>query len=219
LTPVAAPGEPSIKVMVVDDQPLARLGLASVLSGDDDIAVVASVDDVAAAQRDIDVDVAVVDLSRGGRELAATTSELRSRYPGVHVVVLTAAGDAGAVRAAVEAGAGACLLTSARPDDVAEAVRGVTQDRSTLSAELLPLLISRPAERGLAGALTARERDILAEVAAGRTNKGIAYQLGLSDGTVRIYVSTILAKLGVVNRTEAAALAIREGLVPRVDPS
>jgi NarL family two-component system response regulator LiaR len=207
----------SIRVMVVDDQPLARLGLASVLAGDD-IAVVASVDDVTAARSDIDVDVAVVDLSRGGDELAATTTQLRARFPGVHVVVLTAAGDAGAVRAAVEAGAGACLLTSAGADDLTEAVRGVTRDRSTLSAALLPLLVHRTPDHGIATGLTARERDILAGVAAGRTNKGIAYQLGLSEGTVRIYVSTVLAKLGVANRTEATALAIREGLVAPPKP-
>jgi DNA-binding NarL/FixJ family response regulator len=87
------------------------------------------------------------------------------------------------------------------------------EGRSTFSSELLPHLVDSPRGDAAAVLLTPREHDILALLAAGRTNRSIAEALALSDGTVRVYVSTVLAKLGAANRTEATVLAIRQGLV------
>jgi len=128
-------------------------------------------------------------------------------------VLLTGDVDDVSIRASVLAGAKACLLKSVGTDGLAVAIRGVVEGRSTFSSVLLPRLLAEPRENAPGADLTARERDVLGLMAAGLTNKAIARELGLTEGTVRVYVSAILAKLGVTNRTEATVLAIRSGLI------
>jgi two-component system, NarL family, response regulator LiaR len=169
--------------------------------------------------RGLDVDVVLMDLSLPEVDGVTATVLLRQLFPGCQIVVLTSSGNEVSVRAAIQAGAGACLLKTVDVDELAEAIRGVTRGRSTFSSEFLPLLLGPPDEAGPGTDLTARERDVLPLLAAGRTNKAIARELGLTEGTVRIYVSAILAKLGAANRTEASVVAIRDHLIkPRPAP-
>jgi two-component system, NarL family, response regulator LiaR len=208
--------ETAVRVLIVDDHALVREGIASLLAACDDIEVVGSAESAAGALErlgELGVDVVLMDLAMPDVDGVAATALLRQRHPDIQVVVLTGYGNEVSVRAAVMAGAKACLLKSVGVDELADAVRGVTQGRSTFSSEFLPHLL-RDAEQIAPGAnLTPRERDVLPLVASGLTNKGIARELGLTEGTVRIYVSAILAKLGVTNRTEASVVAIREHLI------
>lgn len=208
--------EPPIRVMIVDDHAVMREGIASLLAACDDITVVAGVGGVPEALEtcgQLDVGVVLMDLSMPDIDGATGTALLLERYPDVRVVVLTGYADDASVRAAIRAGASACLLKTVRMEELAEAIRGVVQGRSTFSSEFLPHLVGEQVDRAPGTDLTARERDILTLLAAGHTNKAIANELGLTEGTVRVYVSAILAKLGAANRTEATVMAIREGLV------
>jgi two-component system, NarL family, response regulator LiaR len=208
--------ETTLRVLIVDDHALVREGIASLLAACDDIEVVGSAEravDALEQVGELGVDVVLMDLAMPDVDGVTATARLRQQHPDVQVVVLTGYGNEVSVRAAVVAGAKACLLKTVGVDELADAVRGVTQGRSTFSSEFLPHLL-QDAEEVVPGArLTARERDVLPLLAAGLTNKGIARELGLTEGTVRIYVSAILAKLGVTNRTEASVVAIREHLV------
>jgi two-component system, NarL family, response regulator LiaR len=206
----------TIRVLIVDDHALIREGVASLLAGCDDFSVVGATDDpVEALERcgELGVDVVLMDLSIPEVDGVTATALLHQRYPDVQIVVLTGHGNEASVRAAVRAGASACLLKTEGVEELAEAIRGVTRGRATFSSEFLPQLLEEPDEPPSGTNLTARERDILPLLASGLTNKGIARELGLTEGTVRIYVSAILTKLGAANRTEASVMAIRERLV------
>lgn len=211
-----------IGVLIVDDQTLIREGLASLLAGCEDMAVVDTADGAPTALERCgqgDVDVVLMDLSMAAVDGVSATALLRQRHPDVQIVVLADESSEVPVRAAVLAGAHACLLKTVGVHELADAIRGVTQGRSTFSSELLPLLLREPLEAAPGANLTARERDVLPLLAAGLTNKAIARELGLTEGTVRVYVSGIFAKLGVANRTEASVVAIHELLVEPPTPN
>jgi DNA-binding NarL/FixJ family response regulator len=202
--------------MIVDDHAVVRDGIRSLLAGFDEMNVVATAADAAEAlQRcgQMAVDVVLMDLSMPGMDGVTATARLLELHPALRVVVLTGFVEDGPIRAAVQAGASACLLKTVSADELVEAIRGVVNGRSTFSTEFLPALIRQTQRTSASAGLTPRERDILTLLADGQANKDIARALGLSDGTVRMYVSTILAKLGAANRTEATVLAIRQGLV------
>lgn len=207
-----------IRVMIVDDHAVVRDGISSLLAGCDDITVVATASGAAEALercRSYAIDVVLMDLSMPEVDGVTATVRLLEHFPTIKVVVLTGFVDDASIREAVQAGASACLLKTVSTDELADAIRGVTHGQSTFSSEFLPALLRQPQRTAARMGLTPREHDILTLLADGQTNKGIARALGLSDGTVRVYVSTILAKLGAVNRTEATMLAIRQGLVER----
>jgi NarL family two-component system response regulator LiaR len=207
---------PSIRVLIVDDHEVVRAGIAALLSGLDDITVVATAGSGVEALELCDhheIDVILMDLSMPDIDGVTTTERLLERHPQARVVVLTAFVDDVAVPAVVRAGAKACLLKTVGMIELAEAIRGVMQGRSTFSSEFLSSLAGSPPRGRHLPHLTRREHEILELVAAGQTNKRIARTLHLTEGTVRIYVSGILSKLGAANRTEATVVAIREGLV------
>jgi DNA-binding NarL/FixJ family response regulator len=206
----------SIRVMVVDASPVVRAGVAAMLRQADDIDVVAVADDplhVHPRCREDEIDVvvvnpAVLDAGPGGR------TRWLDQLPVSGVVVLTDGVDELLARAVSASGVNACLrLTTVDADELASAVRGVARGQATSSSELVPDLVRRRRGSVHGTHLTAREGDILELLARGRTNDAIATSLGLATGTVRIYVSGILTKLGTPNRTAAAVLAIQEGLV------
>ncbi|HMG43663.1 MAG TPA: response regulator transcription factor [Acidimicrobiales bacterium] len=207
-----------LRVMIVDDHAVVRDGISSLLANCDDITIVATAESAAAALehcKEIEVDVVLMDLSMPDMDGVTATVRLRELHPTIQVVVLTGFVDDASIREAVQAGASACLLKTVSTEELADAIRGVTHGRSTFSSEFMPALLRQPERAAARAGLTPREHDILTLLADGQTNKDIARALGLSDGTVRVYVSTILAKLGAANRTEATMLAIRQGLVER----
>ena len=209
-----------IAVLLVDDHPLVREGLRAVLQSVPDVKVVAEAatpDDAAAAVRAHLPDVVLLDLVLQGADGIELLRRIRAGHPAVQVVVLTSFGEEDRVRAAIEAGALGFLLKDVQKDDLVRAIRQAAAGRPALHPEVQRYLMRRTRADDAAdplATLTPRERTILTLIAQGRNNRTIADQLGLTRGTVKVNVSRILSKLGVQDRTQAALVALRAGLVP-----
>jgi DNA-binding NarL/FixJ family response regulator len=157
-------------------------------------------------------DVVLLDLSMPGLDPVTTIKGLMQRVPGVRIMVFTSFGSDDLVRATLDAGAIGFLLKDARRDELLAAIRSVAAGQPFLAPAAqrqLMELLRRPPDP--LATLTERERDVLDLVAQGKSNKLIARQLGLSEGTVKGYVSQVLAKLGVTDRTQAALLVAKRG--------
>lgn len=212
-----------INVLVVDDHAVVRRGLLAFLDSEPDLAVVGEADggDEALgllARLDSEgrlPDVVVMDLQMTPIDGIESTRRIRARYDDVEVVALTSFGEEERVHAALEAGASGYLLKDSDADEVAGAVRAARRGELQLDPAVARRLTKslRTGRRGrAAGELTAREREILALLGAGKANKEIAAELSISERTARTHVSNILGKLGLSSRTQAALWAVREGL-------
>jgi DNA-binding NarL/FixJ family response regulator len=204
---------PAIRVTVVASSPILGAGLAKWLDGYDDIRVVAMGETVDQCSV-VESDVAVVGLV--GFSIDAATraiARLRGRSDTKLVAVIDGVEDV--LGWVVDARVDACLnIETADRHQLVDTVRAVMDGRTIISTELLAALSERTDAMALGTTLTPRERDVLALLAEGQTNKAIARQLELQASTIRVYVSVILTKLGVTNRTEAAATTLRQGLLP-----
>jgi DNA-binding NarL/FixJ family response regulator len=203
-------------VLLVDDHSVVIEGLTMLLASFDDLDVVASASTatgIVECYRSHRPDVVLMDVSMPVVDGIEATALLRSEFPDARVIVLTGSTDPHLVGAALDAGACGYLMKSASGDDIAEAIRSVMAGQSVFGPEAVQALRAGPESVGPGGQLTSRETDVLRQVVAGRSNKQIAVELGISPGTVRIHVSNILAKLGVSNRTAAALLAVDRRLV------
>ncbi|KIF68129.1 MerR family transcriptional regulator [Streptomyces sp. AcH 505] len=198
-----------IKVLLAEDQSMVREALAALLGLEPDIEVVAQVargDEVLAAARAAEVDVALLDIEMPGMTGIEAAGELRDALPGVKVIVLTTFGRPGYLRRAMESGADAFLVKDAPAAQLAEAVRKVLAGERVID----PTLAAAALADG-ANPLTDREREVLRAAAGGSTNAELAALLHLSQGTVRNYLSTAIQKLAARNRTEAVGIAREKG--------
>jgi DNA-binding NarL/FixJ family response regulator len=209
-----APGR--ITVLIADDHPVVRQGLQVLLSVQDDIEVVGEAADggqVLAMAAELDPDVILLDLKLPVRDGVAVLRELRDSGLKARALVLTSAADRDLVRLAVQAGAAGFLYKDVDPDALVRALRSVHDGHTLLAREAAGSLLrsgaAAPAVQGI-GALTGREREVLAQIADGRSNREIARLLRVSEKTVKTHVSSVLAKLGVADRTQAALLAVRQ---------
>jgi DNA-binding NarL/FixJ family response regulator len=214
----------AIRVIVVDDHAVVRSGLRAFLNGEPDLVVLAGAADGEEALETIErldaagrrPDVVVMDLKMERGDGIEATREIRARYDDVKVVVLTSFGDDDRVHAALRAGASGYLLKDADADEVAFAVRAAHRGELQLDpavAGRLTASLLAPASGGQAATpLTPRELDVLRLIAAGEPNKAIAAALGISERTTRSHVSSILSKLNLTSRTQAALWAAREGV-------
>jgi DNA-binding NarL/FixJ family response regulator len=212
--------EEPLRVLVVDDHPVYRDGLAVLLGSVPGLAVVGTAADGAAAvrsAREEQPDVVVMDVQMPGMDGIAATRAITTESPSTGVVVLTMSEDDGTVFSAVRAGARGYLLKGADQEDVVRAITTVAGGGAVFGAALARR-IAEFFSAGPAGPetafpqLTAREREVLDLVAAGRTNAQIAAALYLSPKTVRNNVSNVLAKLQVTDRAEAIVRARDAGL-------
>lgn len=213
-----------IRVLVVDDHAVVRRGLVAFLDGEPDLELVGDADGGTQALEllaRLDVegslpDVVLMDLQMAPPDGIAVTREIRSRYREVEVVALTSFGEEARVHAALEAGATGYLLKDAEADEVASAIRaahrGELQLDPAIARRLMQQLRATPPDNP-AAKMTVRELEVLRVIGAGRANKEIAAELGISERTARTHVSNILGKLGLHSRTQAALWAVREGLV------
>jgi DNA-binding NarL/FixJ family response regulator len=218
------PDDERIRVCVVDDHAVVRRGLVAFLDGEPDLDLVGDADGGTQALELLArlaaegrlPDVVLMDLQMAAPDGIAVTREIRSRYRDVEVVALTSFGEEARVHAALEAGATGYLLKDAEADEVAAAVRaahrGELQLDPAIARRLMQQLRATPSDDP-AGKMTARELDVLRLIGAGKANKEIAAELGISERTARTHVSNILGKLGLHSRTQAALWAVREGLV------
>ncbi|MCB1246131.1 MAG: response regulator transcription factor [Acidimicrobiia bacterium] len=211
----------TIRVLICDDQEVVREGLRTILAIVPDFDVVGVAADGAAAVEAVgagDVDIVLMDLHMPGMNGVQATRSITTAHPAVRVLVLTTYADESWVLDAIRAGASGYLLKDAPRDRLVAAVRGTIDGETHLDPSvaggLLVRLANQPADTAVAfGAdLSEREREILALIGKGLPNAEIAQRLFLSDGTVRNYVSGILAKLGVSDRTQAAVIAVKHGL-------
>jgi two-component system, NarL family, response regulator LiaR len=220
-------GASAIRVLIVDDHAVVREGLRTFLELQDGIDVVGEAGDGVQALEQaaaLSPDVILMDLVMPRLDGVAAMRKLRQRAPRSRVIVLTSFLDDDRLMPALQAGAAGYLLKDVEPAELARAVRTAGSEQAmidpTVAARLLRTL-SEPGpsiRRGEAGtdpgaSLTPREREVLELIAAGRSNKRIAFELGIAEKTVKTHVGHLMAKLGVSDRTQAALLAVRRGLV------
>jgi DNA-binding NarL/FixJ family response regulator len=201
-----------IRVVIADDHAVVRQGLRTFLDLQDDIEVVAEAGDGAealAAAEEHAPDVVLIDLVMPNVDGIEAIRGLRERVPAARAIVLSSFIDDEKLLPAVRAGAAGYLLTDVEPQQLVEAIRTVHAG----GALLHPKVASRLLEEMASDPLTPREREVLALIGRGMANKVIARELSLSEKTVKAHVSSILAKLGVTDRTQAALYAVRAGLV------
>lgn len=198
-----------IRLLLAEDQSMVREALAALLGLEPDIEVVAQVargDEVLAAAREHDVDVALLDIEMPGMTGIDAAAELHRELPDVKIVVVTTFGRPGYLRRAMESGADAFLVKDAPASQLAEAVRKVLTGERVID----PTLAAAALANG-ASPLTDREREVLRTAADGSTNAEIAAVLHLSQGTVRNYLSMAIQKMAARNRAEAVRMAREKG--------
>jgi len=211
-----------IRVLVCDDQAVVTDGLELILNADPDIQVVGTAHDGAEALQVIPQakpELVLMDLKMPGMNGIQATREITQKYPGIKVLVLTTFGDDEWVFDAIHSGAAGYLLKGTPRQELIKAVKGTVAGQThvdpAVAGKLLAQIAQNPAhqETGVTAELSERELEILQLLAKGLTNAEIADRLYLTRGTVRNYVSAILAKLGVEDRTQAALIAVKHGLV------
>jgi len=200
-----------LRLLLVDDHAIVREGLRTLLAQEEDFVVVGEAGDGEAAVRlatDCHPDVVLMDVMMPGMGGIEATRRLLALPRPPRVVMLTSLAEEAAIREAVAAGAMGYLMKDVSRSELVRAVRDAARDRPTLHPEAQRILMKRPEKTPLDD-LTPRERSVLELVAEGKSNRQIANRLGLTEGTVKGYVSILLGKLGVQDRTQAALLAVR----------
>jgi two-component system NarL family response regulator len=201
-----------IRVLLVDDHYLVRVGLANVLGVEPDIEVCAqaeSGDEALALHRLHHPDVTMMDLRMAGTDGLAALAALHRECPGARVIILSNYTGADEIHAALQGGAASYLPKTVGQPELLKAIRLVAQGRTYVP----PDIAVRLAERLPCDELTSREQQVLALVVEGASNAQIARRLGIAGGTVKNHISSIFEKLGVTQRTEAVAVAIKRGIV------
>jgi two-component system, NarL family, response regulator LiaR len=210
-----------IRVLIVDDHAVVREGLRTFLQLQEGIEVVGEAGDGEEALEQagrLQPDVILMDLVMPRLDGVSAMRELRAQASPSRVIVLTSFLDDERLMPAIEAGAAGYLLKNVEPAELARAVRAAHAGEAlldpTVAAALVQTIAARPSPIGAdSQRLTRREHEVLELIAHGRSNKRIAFELDISEKTVKTHVGHVLAKLGVSDRTQAALLAVQEGLV------
>ena len=215
-----------IRVLLVDDEELVRFGLRTVLEAAGDFEVVGEAGDGAAgvkAARELRPDVVLTDIRMPGMDGLTATKQILALPDPPQVAVLTTFHLDEYVYAALAAGAGGFLLKDTPPREIAAAVRAVADGTATLSPKVTAALIDSYVDRRAAprraeaqrriAELSDREREVLQLLGSGQSNAELARTLYVSEATVKTYVSRLLTKLDLTNRTQAAILAHEAGLL------
>ncbi len=210
-----------ISILIVDDHAVVREGLRTFLELQHGLEVIGeAADGVEAVKqaRQLRPDVILMDLVMPALDGVGAMRALREEVPDSRVIVLTSFLDDDRVLPAIHAGAAGYLLKNVEPSELARAIvaahRGEAIIDPSAAARLVQALAEGSAPRHAeAERLTRREREVLELIAGGRSNKRIALELGIAEKTVKTHVGHLLAKLGVADRTQAALLAVRDGLV------
>ena len=202
-----------IRVLIADDHPVVREGLAAILRSEPDIQVVAEATDGAHACALYDQhlpDVVILDLRMPRKDgLQVVTELMSSRRPKPRIVVMTTYETEDDVRRALQAGAKSYLVKGALPEQILETVRRVAAGEALVPSRIASMLTESLGHPEL----SPRELQVLRQLAAGNSNKEIGQMLQITEHTVKAHVKAILLKLGAVGRTEAIAIAVKRGLI------
>lgn len=210
-----------IKVLLVDDHEMVRIGLAAVLGTEDGIEVVGEASngkDGIRLAKEYEPDVVLMDLVMEGMDGIETTRLLMQEIPEVKVIVLTSFLDDEKMYPVIEAGAFSYLLKTSRAGEIANAIRAAANGQSILESQVASKMMNRlRGQQKQASAahheLTEREMEVLRLIASGKSNQDVADELFIGIKTVKFHVTNILAKLGVEDRTQAAIYAFKNGIV------
>jgi DNA-binding NarL/FixJ family response regulator len=201
-----------IQIMVVDDHHIVRQGLVALISTLPDMKVIAeAADGVQAVElhRKHRPDITLMDLRLPNKNGVDAITEIRREFPGARIIVLTTFDGDEDIYRALQAGAKGYLLKGMNADELTEAIRTVHAGKSRIPA----VVAERLAERMGGPSLTGRELEVLRRIVGGRSNKEIAGELFISEATVKTHINSILSKLGVSDRTQAATTALQRGIV------
>lgn len=213
--------ESSIKVLLVDDHEMVRIGLAAVLGTEEDIEVIgeaSSGEEGIRLAQEYEPDVVLMDLvMEGGMDGIEATRKLLQLQPDCKVIVLTSYLDDEKMYPVLEAGAISYLLKTSRASEITGAIRAASKGQSILESQVASKLMNRFRQPKPEAAphedLTEREMEVLRLIASGKSNQEVADELFIGIKTVKFHVTNVLAKLGVEDRTQAAIYAVRHGLV------
>ncbi len=211
----------SIRILIADDHHVVRQGLRMFLSLDPEFEVVGEAADGAEAvrlARELKPDVVLMDLIMPVMDGITAIQTIRNELPEVEVIALTSVLEDASVIGAIRAGAMGYLLKDAQADELCRAVKAVACGQVQLTPQAMARLMKEiqiPLTRLSRESLSAREADVLCLLAQGKSNKEIAAGLHIGETTVKTHVSSVLAKLGMASRTQAAIFAVQSGLVSR----
>ena len=212
----------AITVLIVDDHSVVRQGLRTFLGSETGIEVVGEAADGAEAvekARELVPDVVLMDIVMPGLNGIAATRQIAEISPTTRVLILTSFGEDDKVFPALKAGATGYLLKDATPEQLARAIRSVASGVVSLDPDVASRVLDEfsTLDRDVprAATLTTREEEVLGLIGRGLSNQEIAFQLSISVKTVKTHVSNVLSKLHLMDRTQAAIYAVRQGLLPR----
>ena len=212
------------KILICDDQKIVCEGLQTIINADPDLEVVGMAHNGEEAIEMIpgtNPDLVLMDLKMPVMNGVVASRKIVESFPDIHVLVLTTYDDDEWIFDAIRSGASGYLLKDTPPGDLIKSIKGTLTGKSFIDPQVAGKLLAEYAENFGESpppthyTFTDRERDILTLLSQGLSNPEIAEKLFLAEGTVRNYISSLLKKLGVADRTQAAILAIRYGLVPK----
>lgn len=204
------------KILIVDDHEVVRQGLKMFLSFEDDLEIVGEATNGEEALEKIETrcpDVVLMDLVMPVMSGIEAIPIIRQKYPDVEVIALTSVLDNGSVVRAVRAGAIGYLLKDTNSDELVRSIRAAANGQVQLSPQAAAMLMQEVRAPESPEKLTERETDVLRLIAEGKSNREIADELVLGEKTIKTHVSSVLSKLSLNSRTQAALYAVRIGLV------
>ena len=201
-----------IKVLIADDHAIVRMGLAALISAESDIEVVGEAKNGIEAVREslrLAPDVVIMDIMMPKKDGVTATQEIHEKLPTAKVLILTSVSASDSITRAIAAGAAGAILKNAENQSVIDAIREIVAGKQVIAREVRRLIRKDPP----APELSPRQQEILTSLTRGLTNDDIAKQLGISVPSVKTHLAALFAKLGVANRSEAVAIALRKHLL------